>query len=202
MPTVVIPFAGTRGKTRLEAPAGMRRELSLAMLEDVLAAAVAVGETRVVTSDAEGARRARMCGAGVVDDPGGGQGAAVAHALGGVTSGPFLVVNADLPCVRPEELHALLAAAGADGFALAAAADGTTNALCLPVSSAFAPVYGPGSAARFLARAAALGLAAVEVGAPNLVDDVDTLADLERLRPRLGPRSLAALDRASIGAPT
>ena len=43
MTTVVVPFAGTEGKTRLDASRGTRRDLSLAMLADVLAATVVVG---------------------------------------------------------------------------------------------------------------------------------------------------------------
>jgi hypothetical protein len=34
---------------------------------------------------------------------------------------------------------------------------------------------------------------------PNLVDDVDTLADLERLEGRLGPRTAAALEELRAG---
>jgi 2-phospho-L-lactate guanylyltransferase (CobY/MobA/RfbA family) len=41
--TVVIPFAGAEGKTRLHASRRARRALSLAMLGDVLAACLAVG---------------------------------------------------------------------------------------------------------------------------------------------------------------
>ena len=99
---------------------------------------------------------------------------AAAIASGGV--GPFLVVNADLPCVTARDLLALAGAVPDDGLALAPAADGTTNALALASTGLFAPVYGPGSAARF----AALGPSR-QVDAPNLVDDVDTIADLERL---------------------
>jgi len=53
MPTVVIPFAGVEGKTRLHASRRARRALSLAMLGDVLAAAAAIGAPRVVTPDEE-----------------------------------------------------------------------------------------------------------------------------------------------------
>ena len=53
MPTVVIPFAGVEGKTRLHTSRRARRVLSLAMLGDVLAAAAVVGAPRVVTADDE-----------------------------------------------------------------------------------------------------------------------------------------------------
>jgi 2-phospho-L-lactate guanylyltransferase len=187
--TIVVPFAGAAGKTRLASSRRARLELSLAMLADVLAAALAVGRTLVATADAGGAGVARELGAEGVGDPGGGQGAAVAAALADARAGPVLVVNADLPCARPADLRELLAAIPPDGLALVEARDGTTNALGLSSAALFAPLYGPGSAARFRAHAPA----AVAVPLPNLVDDVDTPADLERLFARCGPRTQACL---------
>jgi hypothetical protein len=35
---------------------------------------------------------------------------------------------------------------------------------------------------------------------PNLIDDVDTVADLGRLRRRLGPKTRRALTRVQAGA--
>jgi 2-phospho-L-lactate guanylyltransferase len=185
MPTVVIPFAGVEGKTRLHTASAARRELSLAMLGDVLAAAVAVGDAHVVTADEEAAALARELGAEAVDDAGDGQGAAVAAALAAVGEGPVLVVNADVPCVTPADLRALLGAAPA----LVEARDGTTNAVALLSSEAFAPLYGPGSADRLRRHTGATAVAI-----PNLVDDVDTLDDLERVRSRCGVRTHAALE--------
>src|SRR5579872_48793 len=103
MPSLVVPFRGTKGKSRLELPDASRDALARAMLADVLDACVTVGPTFVV------APAPLELGAGYVADPGGGQGAAVraglaaaALASGGV--GPFVVVNADLPCVTPRDL--------------------------------------------------------------------------------------------------
>jgi 2-phospho-L-lactate guanylyltransferase len=197
MAAIVVPFRGAAGKTRLGASAATRRALSLAMLGDVLAAAVAVGETFVVTADADGGAVAAEVGARVVDDPGGGHGAAVAAALAGLEPGPLLVVNADLPCAVPRDLRALLRATSAGGIALVAASDGTTNALGLPAPEVFSPLYGPGSAERFAAHARVLGLEPLTVAIPNLADDVDTPADLARVELRAGPRTQAALARAA-----
>jgi 2-phospho-L-lactate/phosphoenolpyruvate guanylyltransferase len=191
MTLVVVPYR--EGKSRLSGNRSVRRRMSLAMLGDVLGACVAVGDTVVVTDDGEGRAVAGEAGAAVADDPGDGQGAAVAAALAGRDPGPVLVVNADVPCVVPHDLRALLAATPAGGLALVEAPDGTTNALSLPAPQVFAPLYGQASADRFVAHAHELGLEAVRVANPNLSDDVDTVEDLERLQLRVGPRTQVAL---------
>ena len=183
--TVVVPFRAG-GKSRL--PASMRAEVALAMLGDVLEAASALGPARLVTAAAGAERVAAELGADLVDDPGGGQGAAVLAALAAV-DGPCLVVNADLPCATPEALACL--AAGSPAFV--AATDGTTNALALPGPDWFAPLYGPGSAARFLAAGF------VPVSIPELEQDVDTLADLERLALPAGPRTTLVVNHHKVG---
>jgi 2-phospho-L-lactate guanylyltransferase len=198
--TVVIPFAGIDGKTRLHASSRVRRDVSLAMLGDMLAAARSIGDVRVVTRDADGAAVGREADAEIVADPGGGQGAAVRAALEGLEPGAIVIANADLPCAQPDDLRALLAATPAGGVALVEASDGTTNALSLPAPAVFAPLYGADSARRFLAHARDLGLEAVSAAIPNLADDVDTLDDLQRLHLRLGPRLQMSL--ATIPAPT
>jgi len=191
--TVVIPFAGAEGKTRLHPSRRIRRALAKAMFCDVLAAGIAVGRTRVVTPDEEGAEAAVEAGAEAVADPGGGQGAAVRAGLEDVGPGAILVVNADVPCVVPHDLRSLLAATPTGGVALVEALDGTTNALSLPAADVFEPLFGPSSADRFLAHAVSLGLDAVSVALPNLADDVDTMEDLTRLQLRAGPRTQACL---------
>jgi 2-phospho-L-lactate guanylyltransferase len=193
MPTVVIPFAGAEGKTRLHSSARIRRALAHAMLGDVLSACVVIGRTRVVTPDEEAAEAARDAGGEIVADPGGGQGAAVQAGLEGLEPGAILVVNADVPCVVPHDLRSLLAATPAGCVALVEALDGTTNALSLPAADAFAPLYGPSSSDRFRAHGASLGLEVVSVAVPNLAEDVDTMDDLTRLQLRAGPRTQACL---------
>ena len=187
---VVIPFR-EEGKSRL--PEELRREVALAMLGDVVDAATSVGEVRVVTGDAAGRLVAGELGATAVDDPGEGQGAAVAAALEDV-DGICLVVNADLPRVRPSDLAALAVPPRLGRVALVASADGRTNALGLPYAEIFRPLYGPDSARRFRAHVLELGLDFEELALPNLVADVDTLADLDGLGPRGGARTRALVE--------
>jgi 2-phospho-L-lactate/phosphoenolpyruvate guanylyltransferase len=193
MTAVVVPFQGPEGKTRLHAPRRTRRALGLAMLGDVLSACVAVGATTLVTADEEARAVAGELGAGTADDPDEGQGGAVAAGLRGLEPGGILIVNADVPCVVPRDLRALLAATPAGGIALVEALDGTTNALSLPSPEVFAPLYGRDSASRFRRHADGLGLLAVSAAIPNLIDDVDTIDDLRRLQLRAGPRTQVVL---------
>jgi 2-phospho-L-lactate guanylyltransferase (CobY/MobA/RfbA family) len=173
MAAIVVPFRGAGGKQRLGPLTDDEREaLALAMLEDVLAACCAAGDTLVVTSDDDGAR--------------------VADAHGARFVGPALVVNADVPCVTPDDLDRLAVATPAGGFALVPARDGTTNALGLSEPSLFAPLYGPGSAERFRLHGERLGVDVVTAEIANLVDDVDSIDDLRRLERRVGPRTRLA----------
>ena len=195
MATIVVPFRGSDPKQRLAVDDPARRALADAMLADVVAAAAAVGDVLVVAPPGA----AVPSSATLVPDPHRGQGAAVAAGLAAATAAglpaPYLVVNADLPCAGSRDLLALAGAVSGDGLALVAAADGTTNALAFADPSLFEPVYGPGSAGRF----AALGPSRL-VEAPNLIDDVDVAADLERLSDRLGPRTRSVLTTLRAGA--
>jgi 2-phospho-L-lactate guanylyltransferase (CobY/MobA/RfbA family) len=173
VPTIVIPFRVGDAKQRL--PEELRSVIAKAMLADVAAAASEVGQTFVVGGQ--------------------GQGAAVKEALAAVDETPVLVINADVPAATPRDLLTLLGSIPPGGIAVVAAADGTTNALALEAPSLFEPVYGRGSAERFLALAPSR---LVEI--PNLVDDVDMLDDLERLEPRLGPHTSEALEQLRTAA--
>jgi 2-phospho-L-lactate guanylyltransferase len=188
MAIVVVPFRGSDPKRRLDPVSESGRTLlAEAMLTDVLVAALAVGKVFVVASEAP----ALPDGVTLVPDPRRGQGAAVEAALEVAGASPataYLVVNADLPCATPRDLLTLAGAIPEGGLALAVAADGTTNALAFTDASLFEPLYGPGSAERFAALAPSR-----LVDAPNLIDDVDTLDDLLRLAPRVGPHTARVL---------
>ena len=58
----------------------------------------------------------------------------------------------------------------------------------------FRPLYGSDSARRFEAHVLALGLDFEELALPNLVADVDTMADLDGLGPRGGARTRALVE--------
>ena len=176
MPTIVIPY---RGDAKRRLPARIRAAAAVAMLGDVVAAALEVGRVIVVTDDPT----VVPPDAEVIEDPGEGLGEAVAAGLARV-EGHALVVNADLPAATP----AAIAALAGSGLALVEAKDGTTNALSLPDPSAFSALYGPGSANRFRAHAP---FATAEI--PELEEDVDSASDLERLAGLLGPRTRALL---------
>ena len=201
MAAIVVPFRGTGGKRRLRGlPRERRERLGLAMLADVLAAATAVFRTVLVTADEQGAEVAAALGAEIVPDPGGGQGAAVAAALGLLPTDSVVIVNADVPCVTPYDLRSLVAATPPGGIALVASDDGRTNALSLPAPHLFQSLYGPRSAERFRDAAADLGLETVTVAIPNLADDVDTRGDLERVAHRAGLHTRAVLSENEVPA--
>ena len=172
----MIPY---RGDAKRRLPSSLRAAVAVAMLGDVVAAALPVGRVLVVTDD----RAVVPRGAEIVPDPGKGLGAAVAAGLD-LVEGHALVVNADLPGATPAALGRLVDA----GLALVEASDGTTNALSLPDPTVFEPLYGPGSADRFRAHAP---FATVSI--PELEADVDSDRDLQRLGPTLGPRTRALL---------
>jgi len=195
MAQIVVPFRGESAKQRLEASDEIRSKLALAMLGDVLTACVATGRTLLVTGDPDARALAAEIGAEVVDDPGGGQGPAVAAALERAEDGLVVVLNADLPCVVPHDLRTLARVAELEALGLVEAEDGTTNALALPRASLFAPLYGAGSAERFREHAESQGVIAVAATIPNLADDVDTLEDLARIGLRAGPRTQTAIGR-------
>jgi len=161
MATYVIPYR-VGGKTRLGDPG-----LALAMLSDVTDAVNEIADEALV-----------------VDGPGG-QGNAVAAELA-ARRGPITIVNADLPCVTPDDLQELTKRAPA----IVAARDGTTNALSILDAADFARLYGPGSAARFAAH-----LGAERLALPGLRDDVDTWEDLERIRDRVGRNTRRYLEK-------
>ena len=209
----VIPVKPLRGALRrltptLEAP--VRQALQVAMLTDVLAAcagARALAGVMVVTSDpqaramAEEIARARV----VSDhDPPRGMNAAVVRGLEAVAeegATEALVLTADLPLARPEDLARILdATPPGPGAVLVPSRHGTgTNAMLLRPPQALTPRLGIDSLARHRAQAARRGVPVTLCELPALALDIDTPADLAELMARGGTgATLAACARLQI----
>lgn len=181
-----------------------RRVLQSAMLGDVLSAlagSARLGEIVVVTSDPRARAVAESIGARTVPDhdPPRGINAAVTRGLEALDARSALVVVSDLPLITAADIdHLIGAAPEGDAVVLARSADGTgTNAMLITPPGAVTPELGPGSLARHLAQASALGITAEVVDHPGIALDVDTPDDLAELA-RRGPggatgRALARL---------
>ena len=209
----VIPVKPLRGALRrltpaLEAP--VRRALQVAMLTDVLTACAGARDlagVMVVTSDPEAREMAgRIAGARVVPDhdPPRGMNAAVVRGLEEVAAAGAagaLVLTADLPLARPDDLEAVLVAAPPPpGVVLVPSVHGTgTNAMLLRPPGALTPRLGLDSLARHRAQAARRALAVVLCERPGLALDIDTPHDLAELMGRGGTgATLAACARLEI----
>ena len=199
-PWAVIPVKPLRGALRRLTPtlaAPVRCELQVAMLTDVLSAcagAAGLAGVMVVTSDPEArAMGERIAAARVVPDhdPPRGMNAAVVRGLVAVAAAgaeAALVLTADLPLARPEDIARIIAAAPPGPSAvLVPSWDGTgTNAMLLRPPAALSPRLGPDSLARHRAQAEGRGLAVAIEELPRLALDIDTPRDLAALMARGG----------------
>jgi 2-phospho-L-lactate guanylyltransferase len=181
-----------------------RRALTLAMLRDVLDAALAcpaLNAVAVTSRDEEALAIAKAAGATPLPEPG-----ALNEALASATerlrergAARLLVLAADLPLADAESIGAVISD-GAE-VVVVPSRDGGTNALAL-APGALPFRYGPGSAQAHLAASA--GLRARRLELPALALDIDTPADLDRLRDAAtlaGKHTSAALARLGL-APT
>ena len=196
---VIVPVKGLgEAKSRLASVLGpeQRASLVLAMLEDVLIAVRAAhdGPLLLVTPDDEYTPAAQRAGAELLADAGGGYNAAVAQALaaaGAREAGAALVLPADQPRARPEELRTAIEALWEHGVVVAPSRDGGTGLLGLRPPDAIAPAFGIGSGARHRALGEAAGLEVGWLELPSLRDDVDEAADLLRAGAPLGEATAA-----------
>ncbi len=196
-----------RGKSRLgpTLDADGRRHLVLAMLEDVLAAieGAHTGPRFVVTPDADVHPVASARGAALIEDAGKGTNAAIVAALDDhrVAAAPaVLVVQGDLPHLTPDDVRRCIDALTADAptALLVPNDDGGTSALGLRPPHAMPTAFGPQSGARHREAAATAGLPLHELAIESLAADVDTVADLERVRAAVGPATAAVLQRLTV----
>jgi 2-phospho-L-lactate guanylyltransferase len=207
MRVVLIPMKPlSTAKERL-APAlstDERRRLSLTMLADVIAAARGFDRVWVLNSDVDAEDVSRAAGVEAVSDPAPGLGlnasltaatrAAIADGATGV-----LVVSADLPSVRANDLAALVTS---PGVALAPDRAGVgTNALWRAPGDGIDVAFGPNSLAAHAELARAAGTPAIVVARPGLALDVDTPDDLaEAWRHGVGAATRKALEELGIAA--
>jgi len=203
----VIPVKElARAKERLRPvlPDDARRALVLAMLADVLEAALTSGVldiVAVVSRDDGVLSMAASAGAARLDEPehGGGLNAALERARTGFPEARELVVlPADLPFALPQEVRQLVAAAETGpALALVTSGDGGTNALALSPPGLIPFRFGPDSGRRHEDEARRLGVRSLRLSLSSLSLDIDTPADLalmESLREQCRPRTAAILD--------
>ena len=198
--TAIIPLkALAEAKGRLSGaldPAG-RRTFVAWMAGRVIAAATGCDEidrVLVVAGDEAAAEVARAAGAQVVvvAEPGLATALTAADAL---TAGAdaTIVLAADLPELTPDDITAVVAAAGdlASAVVIAATRDGGTGALLRRPAGVIPTAYGPGSADRHEQLAIDAGVAALRVDRPGLANDVD--------RPDELPAALALAADLDVG---
>jgi FO synthase len=172
------------GKSRLAAalaPAkrGVLIESMLQHVLDTLRATAAVDRVAVVSREHEGLPHDIL----QLEDAGGGLNQALTRAAGMAAGGGatrVLIVHADLPRLRSEEVAALIEGARTCGIAIAPDHRGTgTNALCAPLPLPIELEFGPGSFARHLRQATTLGLTPAVIRLPGLAFDLDEVEDLQ-----------------------
>jgi 2-phospho-L-lactate guanylyltransferase len=178
-PVAVIPLKGLdHAKSRLSGVLSGegRAELALSLLARVVEACQEAGlEVCVVSPDAGARAAAERLGAHTIDDGGSDLSGAVRLGLERHAGAEAVIaIAADLPYVTAEDVRELLALA--HPVAVAAAPDGTTNAVAARPPSALVPSYGAGSAARH---------GGLIVRRPRLEKDIDTPDDLALWRSTL-----------------
>lgn len=187
-PWAVVPVkALALAKQRLSGTLGaaLRRDLALAMLEDVLECLAAVPQLAgivVATVDGQAAALATRYGASVArEDAADGHSEAVAAVARRLArdGAAMLALPGDIPLARPADIARIIAACAAPGFAIVPARDGLgSNAvLCAPAD--VVPLrFGGASFAPHVAAARARGLAPAVLALPRIALDIDDGDDL------------------------
>lgn len=197
-----------RAKSRLSPAlhADERRELVLAMLDDVLRAIRGAhdGAVVVVTPDEDLRPLAASYDAELLPDEGLGTNAAIITALSSATvkaADAVLILQGDLPQLRMEHVISMQQALAEfdDPCALLIPNDdGGTSALGLRPPSAMPTAFGTESGARHRRSATASDVTWRELPLADLANDVDTIEDLERVGPMAGPATTALLKRLGV----
>lgn len=201
----IVPIKSLeRAKSRLAGALAPpeRRALVLEMLADVVAAlrhpAAPVAAVWVVSADPAPLQLAAAWGARPLREAAGELNGALEQARGAaLASGAeaILVVPGDVPLITPADIAAMAALlrAGADVALAADAAASGTNALGMRRGADLPFRFGPDSAARHAAEAAAMGLRLARYSSPTLALDVDGPASLARYRALAPARAARAV---------
>ena len=209
--TVIVavgPLDRAKSRLRPALNASERRELVLAMLDDVLRAVRGAhdGALVLVTPDEDLRPLATAYDAELLRDKGQGTNAAIVTALQSATVGAgeaVLVLQGDLPQLRAEHLSTMqiaLAELDAPGALLVPGDDGGTSALGLRPPNAMATTFGPDSGAAHRRSATESGIALRELPIAELASDVDTIHDLKRVADAAGPATTALLERLGVAS--
>ena len=192
-PTVVIPYRSKGGKSRLAGALtpSEREELSELMLLDVLGALAGAGLSGrcvVVSPDASAGAVAEDRGAkALFEEAAAGVNAAVKHAMDALPRAEsFMVVPADVPSLRPEEVARALKlfSAGMDVVLTPSQEFNGTNLLLFRRGRMPELSYDRDSFWNHVANSARRGLKLCAYTAGGLMFDVDTVADLRALGSR------------------
>jgi 2-phospho-L-lactate guanylyltransferase len=198
----VVPIKDTAAaKQRLAAaaPAEFRRELALAMAEDVLAAlagARGLAGIIVVTVDPDATALARRYGAQIWGDGAldGHTGAVTAagRRLAAEGAAGMLTVPGDIPTITPAEVDAVVAAhLPAPSFTIVPAHDELgSNAILMSPPDAVPLRFGDNSYFPHLAAAEACGIKPTVLHLPGIAFDIDNPVDLAHFS-RLGSQTRA-----------
>lgn len=179
------------GKSRLEGVLDPvdRAALSRAMFRRVLKTVLDAGiEAVVVSRDSAIRREAEAAGAWALEEADGSNlNEALAIAgdfLSARGAEALLVLPADLPAIEPDDVRALTTLAWTAPAVVVApdAAEQGTNALLLAPPDSIAFGFGVESFARHCDAARQAGITPTILRRPGLALDIDTPADLERLR--------------------
>jgi 2-phospho-L-lactate guanylyltransferase len=212
--TVVPVKDRDQAKERLapSLPPVQRRQLALAMLEDVLAAvaaALGLAGLVVVTVDRAAAELARRYGARILEagarDGHSGAVAAAARLLLAEGRAGMLTLPGDIPLVTAAEIGSLLAAHGpAPAFTIVPSHDeGGSNAILLSPPDAVPLRFGVDSFFPHLRAAEARGIRPTVLRLPGIALDIDNPEDLAAfVRLPSATRSRAFLAEHAMLAPT
>jgi 2-phospho-L-lactate guanylyltransferase len=170
-----------------------RRDLALAMLEDVVRALQAADEidsVTVISPDDAVLDVARGLDANALPEPATVRGInqALSYALDSISPGPdaVVVVLADVPLITPGDVQAAIAALPERGLAICPSHDNGTSLLAMRPAGLIPFRFGPKSFSLHKREAAARGVPAEVLRIDSLARDIDTPDDLRAIASETG----------------